>query len=89
VDVLLKDGEYLVQQLLLMKVVKLKDGIHLVDNGMFVNKLWELAHDSGDKVSVVGEADMDVVARNNLSQMVHAHVEPGIDTVDFDVSNRV
>lgn len=54
-----------------------------------MNKPWELVHDGGHKVPIIGESNMDVVARNDLSLMVHAHVESGIDAVDFDVLNRV
>ena len=56
---------------------------------MLMNKSWELVHNGGDKVSIVGESNMDVVARNDLSLMVHAHVESGIDAVDLNELDRV
>lgn len=40
-------------------------------------------------MAIVSEADMDVVARNNLMLPVHAHVKLGIDTVDFDILHSV
>ena len=85
VDMLLQDGEHLVEKLLLMQVVELQGGVHLVDDGVLMNKSWELSHDGGDKVPIVSETNMDVVARHDFSSPVHAHVELGIDTVDFDV----
>lgn len=54
-----------------------------------MNKSWELVHNGSNKVSIVGESNMDVVARNNLSLVVHAHVESGINTVDLNVLDRV
>lgn len=54
-----------------------------------MDKSWELVHDSGNKVAVVGEANVDVIALNDLMSGVHAHVELGIDAVDLDVPNSV
>ena len=45
-NVFLEDGEDLVEQLLLMQVVELQGGVHLVDDGVLVDKSWKLAHDS-------------------------------------------
>lgn len=56
---------------------------------MLMNKSWELVHNGGDKVSIISKANMDVVARNDLASVVHAHVKSGIDTVDLDLSDRV
>ena len=67
-----------------MQVVELQGGIHLVDDSVLMNESWELVHDGGNEVSIVGEANMDVVARNDLSSVVHAHVESGVNTVDSD-----
>lgn len=72
-----------------MQVVELQGGIHLVDDSVLMNESWELVHDGGNEVSIVGEANMDVVARNDLSSVVHAHVESGVNTVDSDGSNGV
>ena len=72
-----------------MQVVELQGGIHLVDDSVLMNKSWELVHDGGNEVSIVGEANMDVVARNDLSSVVHAHVKSGIDTVDLNSSHGV
>ena len=85
VDMLLQDGEHLVEKLLLMQVVELQGGVHLVDDGVLMNKSWELSHDGGDKVPIVSETNVNVVARHNFLLPVHAHVELGIYTVDFDV----
>ena len=85
VDMLLQDGEHLVEKLLLMQVVELQGGVHLVDDGVLMNKSWELSHDGGDKVPIVSETNVDMVARHNFLLPVHAHVELGIDTIDFDV----
>lgn len=54
-----------------------------------MNESGELVHNGGDKVSIVGESNMDVVARNDLSLVIHAHVKSGIDAVDLNVLNRV
>ena len=89
VNVLFKDCKNLVEQLLLVQIVNLQGGVHLVDDGVLVNKPRELAHDWGDQVAIVSEADMDVVARNNLMLPVHAHVKLSIDTVYFDILHRV
>jgi len=56
---------------------------------MLMNESWELVHDSSNKVSIVGEANMDVIARNDSASGVHAHVESSIDTVDSNASNGV
>ncbi len=56
---------------------------------MFMHKSWELVHDSGNKVSIIGEANMDVIARNDLASVVHAHVESSINTVDPNPSGSV
>lgn len=45
---------------------------------------WELVHDGGHEISIIGEANMNVVARNDLASVVHAHVESGINTVDLN-----
>ena len=54
-----------------------------------MNESGELVHNGGDEVSIVGETNMDVVARNDLASVVHAHVKSGIDTVDLDSSHGV
>ena len=56
---------------------------------MFMHKSWELVHDSGNKVSIIGEANMDVIARNDLASVVHAHVESSINTVDSNSPDSV
>ena len=48
VNVLLEDGKDLVEQLLLMQVVKLEGCVHLENHGVLVSKPWQLVHDSGD-----------------------------------------
>ena len=45
VNVLFKDCKNLVEQLLLVQIVNLQGGVHLVDDGVLVNKPRELAHD--------------------------------------------
>lgn len=52
-----------------------------------MNESWELVHNGSDKVSIVGESNMDVIAGYDLFPVVHAHVESSINTVDSDVSN--
>ena len=81
VHVVSKDGEDLGKQLLLMQIVKLKSGVHPVDNGVLVDKSWELLHDGLDKGSGVAEVVHDVRARDDVVSLVHAVVESG-DTVD-------
>ena len=54
-----------------------------------MNESGELVHNGGDEVSIVGETNMDVVARNDLASVVHAHVKSGIDTVDLNSSHGV
>lgn len=56
---------------------------------MLMNESWELVHNGSDEVSIVGEANMDVIARHYSAMLVHAHVESSIDTVDFNASNGV
>ena len=47
-NMLLEDGKDLVEQLLLMQVVKLEGCVHLENHGVLVSKPWQLVHDSGD-----------------------------------------
>ena len=54
-----------------------------------MNESGELVHNGGDEVSIVGETNMDVVARNNLASVVHAHVKSSIYTVDPNSSDGV
>ena len=54
---------------------------------MLMNESWELVHDSSNKIPIVGESNMDVVAWNDSPFGVHAHVESSINTVDSDVSD--
>lgn len=56
---------------------------------MLMNESWELVHDGSNEVSIVGEANMNVVARNDSAFGVHAHVESGVNTVDSDALDRV
>jgi hypothetical protein len=88
-NMLLKDGKNLVEQLLLMQVVQFEGGVHLVYNGMLVDKSWELLHDCGHEVSIVGESNMNMVARNDSASVVHAHVESSIDAVDSNLLSSV
>ena len=81
VHVVSKDGEDLGKQLLLMQIVELESGVHPVDNGVLVDKSWELSHDGLDKGSGVAEVVHDVRARDDVVSLVHAVVESG-DTVD-------
>lgn len=89
VDVLLQEGEDLVEQLLLVQVVKLQDGVHLVHDQVLVDKSRELVDDSSDEVLVVNHANVEVIARDHLPLVVHAHVELGVDTTDLDVFDGV
>lgn len=75
VNVLFKQGENLVQQLLLMQVVELQGGEHLVHDDVLVNESRELVHDGGDQVGVILETNMNLGARNHLASAVHAHVQ--------------
>ena len=81
----LENVEDLRKQLLLMQVVKLKSGIHSVDNGMFVDKSWELFQNVEDQGSGVAEVVHNVTARSDLVSLVHAIVESSntIDVVDL------
>ena len=45
VNVLFEDCKNLVEQLLLMQIVKLQGSVHLVDDGVLVNESRELVHD--------------------------------------------
>ena len=85
----LENVEDLRKQLLLMQVVKLKSGIHSVDNGMFVDKSWELFQNVEDQGSGVAEVVHNVTARSDLVSLVHAIVESSntIDVVDLVDSN--
>ena len=84
VHVVSKDGEDLGKQLLLMQIVKLESGVHPVDNGVLVDKSWELSHYGLDEGSGVAEVVHDVRARDDLVSLVHAVVESSdaVDVVD-------
>ena len=84
VHVVSKDGEDLGKQLLLMQIVELESGVHPVDNGVLVDKSWELSHDSLNKRSGVAEVVHDVGARDDVVSLVHAVVKSGdsVDVVD-------
>ena len=69
------------KQLLLMQVVKLKSGVHSVDNSVLVDESWKLFHNSLNQASRVAEVVHDMAARSDLVSVVHAVVESG-DTVD-------
>jgi len=81
----LKNGEDLRKQFLLMEVVKLKSGVHSVDNGMLMHKSGELSNDLCNQVLRVREVIHDMGARNDMVSLVHAVVESGntVDVVDF------
>ena len=85
----LQDGKNLIEKLLLMEVVKFEGGVHFVDNGMFVDKSWELIHNGSNKVSIICEANMDVIARDDLMLIVQACVESSGNTIDSDSSHSM
>lgn len=84
VDVQLEDGEDLIKQFLLMQVVKLKGGVHSVDDGVLVDKSWEGGNNSLDKGSGVSKVIHDHAARDHVVSAVHAVVESS-DAVDMVV----
>lgn len=73
----LEDGEDLVKQLLLMQIVKLKSGVHSVDDGMLVYKSWESGNNLLDETSGVREIVHNMSARNHVVSAVHAVMEVG------------
>lgn len=75
VNVQLEDGKDLVKQLLLMQIVKLKGGVHSVDDGMLVHKSWESGNNLLDEASGVREIVHNMSARNHVVSAVHAVVE--------------
>lgn len=91
VHVELEDGEDLTKQLLLMQVVKLKSGVHPINNGVLVDKSGELSHNLGNEASGVAEVVHDMGARNDVVSSIHAVVESSntIDVVDLMDSNSV
>jgi hypothetical protein len=89
VNVLLEEGEHLVEQLLLMQVVELQGGEHLVNNDVLVNESGELIHDGRDQVGVVLETNMNLGALNHLASTVHAHVELEMFSTDVHVLHDV
>jgi len=89
VDVLLQDGENLVEQFLLVQIVELQDGVHLVDDQVLVDKSWELLHDGRNQVLIIFHTNVEVIARDHLLLVVHAHVKVGHDTTDLDLTDSV
>lgn len=73
----LEDGKDLVKQLLLMQIVKLKGGVHSVDNSVLVDKSWESGNNLVDEVSRVREIVHNVGAGNHVVSAVHAVMEMG------------
>jgi hypothetical protein len=69
------------KQLLLMQVVKLKSGVHSVDDGVLVDKSWAGGNNSLDKGSGVSKVIHDHAARDHVVSAVHAVVESS-DAVD-------
>jgi hypothetical protein len=67
-----------------MQVVKLKGGVHPVDDDVLVDKSWEGGNNSLDKGSGVSEVIHDHAARNHVVSAVHAVVEYS-DAVDMVV----
>ena len=59
----------------MIKIVQFKSHVHLVDNGVLVDKLGKHVHDCTDESSGVTEANMNVIARDHLLVAVDAHVE--------------
>lgn len=47
-EMLVQEGKNLLEQFLLMQVIEFQGGIHLVDDGVFVNKSWKGIHNSSD-----------------------------------------
>ena len=64
-----------------MQVVKLKSGVHSVNNGVLVDKSGELSHDGLNQASGVREVVHHMAAGNDFVLSVHAVVESG-NTVD-------
>jgi hypothetical protein len=64
-----------------MEVVKLKSGIHSVDNGMLMHKSGELSNDLCNQVLRVREVVHDMGAWNHMVFLVHAVVESS-DTIN-------
>lgn len=85
----LQDGKNLIEKLLLMEVVKFEGGVHFVDNGMLMDKSWELIHNGCNKVSIICEANMDVVTRDNTMLIVQACVKSCGDAIDSDLSHHM
>ena len=65
-----------------MEVVKLKSGVHSVDNGMLMHKSGELSNDLCNQVLRVREVIHDMGARNHMVSLVHAVVESS-DTINM------
>jgi hypothetical protein len=89
VDVFLQEGEDLVEELLLMEVVELQDGVHLVNDQVLMDKSRELVHNCSNEALVVFHANVDVIAGDHLLLVVHAHVELGSNTTDPDAFHGV
>ena len=89
VDVLLQDGEDLVEELLLMEIVELQDGVHLVNDQVLVDESWELLHDGGDEVLIIFHTNVEVIAGDHLFLVVHAHVEVSCDATDSDLTDSM
>ena len=70
VNMLLEDGQDLVEKLLLMEVVELQGGVHLVDHRVLVDESWKLVHDGSSETAIVAEANVDVIARNDSTLLV-------------------
>lgn len=84
----LEDGEHLIEQLLLMQVVKLEGGIHPIDDGVLVDKSWKSCHDSLNERSGVREIIHNMRAGDHVVSAIHAVMESG-DAVDMMIFTKV